>query len=44
VTNTNFPSSLSETYQYDADNNLTSKTDRKGQTIQYLYDAPEGSK
>jgi YD repeat-containing protein len=31
--------SLSENYQYDADNNLTSKTDRKGQTITYLYDA-----
>jgi YD repeat-containing protein len=39
VTQTNFPSSLSEYYQYDADNNLTQKTDRKGQTIQYLYDA-----
>jgi YD repeat-containing protein len=39
VTKTNFPSSLSETYQYDADDNLTQKTDRKGQTIQYLYDA-----
>ena len=26
-------------YAYDADNNLTSKTDRKGQTIQYVYDA-----
>jgi len=34
-----FPSSLSENYAYDADNNLTSKTDRKGQTITYLYDA-----
>jgi len=33
VTQTNFPSSLSENFQYDADNNLTSKTDRKGQTI-----------
>jgi len=39
VTRTNFPSSLSENYYYDADNNLTSKTDRKGQTITYLYDA-----
>jgi YD repeat-containing protein len=39
VTRTNFPSSLSENYAYDADNNLTSKTDRKGQTITYLYDA-----
>lgn len=27
-----------ETYQYDADNNLTQKTDRKNQTIQYVYD------
>jgi len=36
---TNFPSSLSEYYQYDADNNLTQKTDRNGNTIQYLYDA-----
>jgi YD repeat-containing protein len=33
VTQTNFPSSLSEYYQYDADNNLTQKTDRKGQII-----------
>ncbi len=39
MTQTNFPSSLSEYYQYDADNNLTQKTDRKGQTITYLYDA-----
>jgi len=29
VTQTNFPSSLSENYQYDADNKLTQKTDRK---------------
>ncbi len=36
---TNFPSTLSEYYYYDADNNLTSKTDRKGQTITYVYDA-----
>jgi YD repeat-containing protein len=36
VTQTNFPSSLSENYQYDADDNLTSKTDRKGQTITFL--------
>jgi len=34
-----FPSSLAETYAYDAVGNLTSKTDRKGQTIQYVYDA-----
>jgi RHS repeat-associated protein len=39
VTQTNFPSSLSEFYQYDADNNLTQKTDRKSQTITYVYDA-----
>ncbi len=49
VTETNFPSSLRENYDilagykysphpYDADNNLASKTDRKGQTISYLYD------
>jgi YD repeat-containing protein len=36
VIQNNFPSSLSEFYQYDADNNLTSKTDREGQTITYL--------
>src|SRR5579863_5879645 len=30
---------LSEYYQYDADNNLTQKTDRNGNAIQYLYDA-----
>jgi YD repeat-containing protein len=39
VTQTNFPSSLSENYKYDANNNLTGKTDRKGQTITYLYDS-----
>ena len=39
VTETTFPSNLFETDAYDADNNLTSKTDRKGQTIQYVYDA-----
>jgi len=39
VTQTVFPSNLFETYAYDADNNLTSKTDRKGQTIQHVYDA-----
>jgi YD repeat-containing protein len=39
VKQTNFPSSLSENYQYDADNNPTSKTDRKSQTITFLYDA-----
>jgi YD repeat-containing protein len=39
VTQTNFPSSLNENYQYDADNKLTQRIDRKGQTITYLYDA-----
>jgi YD repeat-containing protein len=39
VTQTNFPSTLSENYAYDSDNNLTSKTDRKSQTITYVYDA-----
>jgi RHS repeat-associated protein len=35
----NFPSTLVETYAYDAVGNLTSKTDRKNQTINYVYDA-----
>ncbi len=39
MTQTTFPSSLAETYAYDAIGNLTAKTDRKGQTITYLYDA-----
>jgi YD repeat-containing protein len=39
VTQTTFPSTLAETYVYDAVGNLTSKTDRKNQTIQYVYDA-----
>jgi RHS repeat-associated protein len=39
VTQTAFPSSLTENYVYDAVGNLTSKTDRKNQTIQYVYDA-----
>ena len=39
MTQTTFPSSLHETYGYDQVGNLTSKTDRKGQTIQYVYDA-----
>lgn len=39
VTQTTFPSSLTETYAYDAVGNLTSKTDRKGQNISYSYDA-----
>jgi RHS repeat-associated protein len=39
VTQTTFPSNYLETYVYDSDNNLTSKTDRNGNTIQYVYDA-----
>ena len=39
MTQTTFPSTAFETYGYDADNNLTSKTDRKGNTIDYVYDA-----
>jgi YD repeat-containing protein len=39
VTQTTFPSTLYETYGYDGVGNLTSKTDRKNQTIQYVYDA-----
>jgi YD repeat-containing protein len=35
----NFPSSLSENCQYNADNNLTSKTDRMSQTVTYLNGA-----
>ena len=38
VTQTTFPSSLTESYSYDAVGNLTSKTDRKGQYIAYTYD------
>ena len=34
-----FPSTLAESYTYDAMNNLLTKTDRKQQTIQYAYDA-----
>ena len=34
-----FPSTLAEYYAYDLVGNLLSKTDRKGNTIQYLYDA-----
>src|SRR5260370_20290385 len=33
-----FPSTLVETYHYDNVGNLTSKTDRNNQTIQYAYD------
>jgi len=39
VTQTTFPSALSETYAYDSVGNLTGKTDRKRQTIAYAYDA-----
>jgi RHS repeat-associated protein len=39
VTQTAFPSTLTENYVYDALGNLTSKTDRKNQTIIYIYDA-----
>ncbi len=39
VTQTTFPSTLTESYTYDAVGNLLSKTDRKGNTIQYVYDA-----
>ena len=34
MTQTTFPSTLYETYGYDAVGNLTSKTDRKNQTPQ----------
>jgi hypothetical protein len=30
---------MSESYTYDLVGNLLSKTDRKGNTIQYVYDA-----
>jgi len=47
VTQTTFPSNQLETYagvypersRGNANNNLTSKTGRKDQTIQYFYDA-----
>ena len=39
VTQVTFPSTLSESYAYDAMNNLLTRTDRKGQTINYGYDA-----
>ncbi len=39
MTQTSFPSTLVESYVYDAIGNLTSKTDRKAQTINYVYDA-----
>jgi YD repeat-containing protein len=38
VTETTFPSTHYEQYAYDADNDLTSKTDRNGNTITYVYD------
>jgi RHS repeat-associated protein len=33
-----FPSTLSESYQFDGDNNLVYKTDRNGNSITYSYD------
>jgi len=39
VTQTSFPSNLTENYGYDANGNLTSKIDRKNQKITYAYDA-----
>jgi YD repeat-containing protein len=39
VTQTTFPSTLSESYLCDAVDNFTSKVDRKNRTIQYVYDA-----
>jgi RHS repeat-associated protein len=39
VTQTKFPSTLTESYAYDAAGNLTSKTDRNGKSILYVYDA-----
>ena len=39
VTHTTFPSSFYEFYAYDAIGNLTSETERIGQTIQYVHDS-----
>src|SRR6266567_981931 len=39
VTQTTFPSTLHESYIYDAVGNLASKTDRNGHSILYVYDA-----
>jgi YD repeat-containing protein len=39
-----FPSSLAESYLYDAVGNLVNKTDRKGQTISYVGACPELSR
>ncbi len=44
VTSVTFPSTLSESYSYDAMNNLLSKTDRKQQTINYGGACPERSR
>jgi len=41
VTRTTFPSTLSESYLYDAAGNLVSRTDRNGNSILYVYDALE---
>ena len=38
MTQTNFPAGTAESYGYDAVGNLTSKTDRKSQTLSYTYD------
>ncbi len=38
VTQTTFPSTLSESYAYDLDENLLTKTDRNNHTINYAYD------
>lgn len=38
VTQTTFPSNLFESYSYDLDENLLSKTDRNGHAINYTYD------
>ena len=39
LSKTTFPSTLYETYSYDYNGNLSYKTDRKGQTTHYYYDA-----
>src|SRR5207249_3277659 len=39
VVQTTFPSTLTETYLYDATGNLVNKTDRNGHSILYVYDA-----
>ena len=39
MTQTTFPSNLTESYLYDSAGNLTSKTDRNSHSILYVYDA-----